>query len=117
MTELDLLLLLFYGLICYLVGRWHQTQVLVQRLLANSERIRDLLDQVAAEEQQEAKEQIEIRAEWVGDQVYLYVTSTNQFLAQGKDIDEAIDRITHFTPGHDYVLPREMAEKPRTTKP
>jgi hypothetical protein len=116
MNELDLILLLFYGLICYLVGRWHQTQVLVQRLLANSERIRELLDQVAAEEAT-TTERIEIRAEWVGDQVYLYVKSTGQFLAQGADVDEAIDRITHFTPGHDYVLPREMATKPQSTQP
>lgn len=116
MTEFDVLLMLFYGLVCYAVGRWHQAQIMIQRLLSNTDRIREILNNLH-EEENPADERIPIRAEWVGDQVYLYVQHTGQFLAQGPDVDTAIDRITHFTPGCDYVLPKEMATKPQTTQP
>jgi len=116
MTEFDVLLMLFYGLVCYAVGRWHQAQIMIQRLLSNTDRIREILNSLH-EEETPADERIPIRAEWVGDQVYLYVQHTGQFLAQGPDVDTAIDRITHFTPGCDYVLSKEMATKPKTTQP
>lgn len=119
MTEFDTLLMIVYGLACYAVGRWHQAQIMIQRLLSNSDRIREILNNLHNEtaDDDPAGERIPIRAEWVGDQVYLYVDKTGEFLAQGPDVDTAIDRITKFTPGCDYVLPKEMATKPRTTQP
>lgn len=118
MTEFDTLLMIVYGLVCYAVGRWHQAQIMIERLLSNTDRIREILNNMHEEESQNfSDERIPIRAEWVGDQVYLYVQHTGQFLAQGPDVDTAIDRITHFTPGCDYVLPKEMATKPQTTQP
>lgn len=117
MTEFDALLIIVYGLACYAVGRWHQAQIMIQRLLSNSDRIREILNDLHKETDDADSERIPIRAEWVGDQVYLYVDKTGEFLAQGPDVDTAIDRITKFTPGCDYVLPKEMATKPRTTQP
>lgn len=117
MTDFDILLIVIWGAVCWILGRWYQTTVIIRRLISNSDQLRSALNQLEQDTQEDHSERIPIRAEWVGDQVYLYVTATNEFLAQGPDVDTAIDRIVKFTPGCDYVLPREMAEKPTTTQP
>lgn len=58
-----------------------------------------------------------LRAEWVGEQVYLYREDTNEFLAQGADVHTAISNITQLTPGVSYEIPADMAKKPQAVQP
>jgi hypothetical protein len=58
-----------------------------------------------------------LRAEWVGEQVYLYREDTNEFLGQGTDVHTAISNITQLTPGVSYEIPAGMAKKPQAVQP
>ena len=110
MTVIDLVLAVCGAWLCFNLGRIYQTHVMIRRLISNVKEIQDLLKE---EETEPANEEIEIRAEWVGSQVYLYVKSNDKFLAQGPDVDTALERITDWRPGYRYVL----VEKSALTQP
>jgi hypothetical protein len=82
---------------------------MMRRLISNVKEIQDLLEST---EPELVDEDVEIRAEWVGSQVYLYVNSNDEFLAQGPDLDTALERIAHGRKGR-YVL----VEKSALTQP
>jgi hypothetical protein len=60
---------------------------------------------------------VNIRAEWVDDQVYLYREDSGEFLAQGTDVHTAIANITKLTPGISYEISADMAKKPSVVQP
>ena len=45
----------------------------------------------------------ELRAEWLGDRVFLYAVDTGQFMGQGLDIDHAVKELQQTHPGTYYV--------------
>jgi hypothetical protein len=55
-------------------------------------------------------DEIEIEAHVQGTQVYLWRKDTNQFLAQGKSIDEAIMAISQHHEGH-YRIDKATVDK------
>ena len=117
MDEMDLVLLIAYGAICFGLGRWYQVQVMVQNILTNTERIRDILNRHLEEDAEAEGPVVAVDAEWINDQVYLYRTDTGEFLAQGADIHTAIANITKLTPGVSYEIPADMAKKPEASQP
>jgi hypothetical protein len=117
MDDMDLLLLVLYGAGCFALGRWYQIQVMIRGLLNNHERIRGILERYAEEDAAAESSVVQVDAEWVGDQVYLYRADTHEFLAQGTDIHGAIANITKLTPGVSYEIPADMAKKPEASQP
>jgi predicted membrane protein len=109
MTLIDIVLAVCGAWLCFNLGRIYQTHVMMRRLISNVKEIQDLLEST---EPEPVDEDVEIRAEWVGSQVYLYVKSNDEFLAQGPDLDTALERIAHGRKGR-YVL----AEKAVSAQP
>ena len=60
---------------------------------------------------------VDIRAEWVDNQVYIYRQDTGEFLAQGLDVEAALKRIPNTGRNVEYHIPEAMAEKPQQTQP
>ena len=117
MNEWDIIWLVLFGLGCFSLGRWYQIHVMIKGLLNNHERVQKLLSRYAEEDAQAESQVVAIRAEWVGDQVYLYRDDTQEFLAQGIDVHTAIGNITKLTPGVSYEIPADMAKKPEQIQP
>jgi hypothetical protein len=117
MNDWDIIWLILFGLGCFSLGRWYQIHVMIKGLLNNHERVQKLLSRYAEEDAQAEAQVVAIRAEWVGDQVYLYRDDTQEFLAQGLDVHTAIGNITKLTPGVSYEIPADMAKKPEQIQP
>jgi hypothetical protein len=117
MDDWDLFYLLAWGFVCFALGRWYQIHVMIRGLLDNHERVQALLARYAKEDALESKQVVQIRAEWVKNQVYLYREDTQEFLAQGADVHTAIANITRLTPGVSYEIPADMAKKPEASQP
>ena len=117
MNDWDIIWLVLFGLGCFSLGRWYQIHVMIKGLLNNHERVQKLLSRYAEEDAQAESQVVAIRAEWVGDQVYLYRDDTQEFLAQGIDVHTAIGNITKLTPGISYEIPADMAKKPEQIQP
>ena len=117
MNDWDIIWLVLFGLGCFSLGRWYQIHVMIKGLLNNHERVQKLLSRYAEEDAQAEAQVVAIRAEWVGDQVYLYRDDTQEFLAQGLDVHTAIGNITKLTPGVSYEIPADMAKKPEQIQP
>ena len=115
MDDMDLFWLILYGLICFGLGRWYQVHVMVRNIINDMDRLRDLLNRYALEDADTAGPVVDVDAEWVKDQVYLYRKDTGEFLGQGADIHSAIGNITKLTPGVSYEIPADRAKKPEQT--
>ena len=102
----------------YAWGRWVQWRMTMHNLLTDPQRIADLLTKYAkikgiALEPQE----IEVRVEWIEDHCYLYRKDTGEFLGQGRDITEAVNNIDSRGIEGDFIIPKEMANKPEQGQP
>ena len=60
---------------------------------------------------------VDVRAEWIGDQVYIYREDTGEFLAQGKDVESAIQSIAAGARDCEYHIPEDMVNKPPASQP
>jgi hypothetical protein len=86
------------------VGMW------VQRVLHR-------ITQEATVEEEEELDQILCRVEWIGDQCYLYRKDTDEFLGQGDDLEQIVDRLEQRGLEGCYLIPKEMATKPEQIQP
>jgi hypothetical protein len=60
---------------------------------------------------------VDVRAEWIDDQVYIYREDTGEFLAQGTSVEAAIRSIAPSDRDVVYHIPEDMAKKPETSQP
>ncbi len=117
LTWLDLGLIV---VLAYAWGRYAQWRKNMHNLLNNPQRISDILAkyaEVTAVEQTPKDVEIELRVEWVADQCYIYRKDTNEFMAQGMDITQAINAIDSRVHQGAFVVPKEMATKPQENQP
>jgi hypothetical protein len=115
LTWLDLGLIV---LLAYAWGRYAQWRKNMHNLLNNPQRISDILAkyaEVTAVEQ--PQKDVELRVEWHDDQCYIYRKDTNEFMAQGRDITQAINAIDSRLHQGAFVVPKEMATKPQQNQP
>jgi hypothetical protein len=70
-----------------------------------------------AELAEEELDQILCTVEWIGDQCYLYRKDTNEFLGQGDDLEQIVDRLEQRGLEGCYLIPKEMATKPEQIQP
>ena len=117
MNDWDIISLTIFGLVCFALGRWYQLHRMIKGLLNNHLRIQEILARYADEDAAADTSVVQIRAEWVDDQVYLYRDDTQEFLAQGVDVHTAIANITKLTPGISYEISADLAKKPEQIQP
>lgn len=118
MFEITWLELAFYILAAYAWGRWSQWRLTIHTMVADPKRFADLLSRLDAIKQEEATPtRIELRAEWVNDICYLYRKDTNEFVGQGRDVDSAIKNAPALDAACDYVIAKDMANKPEQIQP
>lgn len=115
MTAIDLVLILLFGWACFALGRMFQTAIMIRRLLSRQEEIQQLLTQL--ENTVNDPEEVEVRAEWINGQVYLYTVADNRFLAQGHTVDQAMSMIPEATSQCAYVLRNSSAKDSTATQP
>lgn len=60
---------------------------------------------------------VDVRAEWIGNQVYIYREDTGEFLAQGTSVEAAIKSIPASDHDVAYHIPEDMAKKPEASQP
>jgi len=78
----------------YRTGRRRTLDLLMTNMLEDPERVRSALDQfIEANQPEDQASQVPVRVEWVGTNCYLYRTDTEEFLAQGTSISQAIERV------------------------
>jgi hypothetical protein len=122
----DLILLVCTHLVMFWAGyKWglHQAVLrIVRNFIDDPEHIRKTfsqLERVRAGLDLEAgtEDHVVIRAEWIGDQVYIYREDTGEFLAQGTDVEAAIKSIPAGDHDRAYHIPEDMAKKPEQVQP
>lgn len=69
------------------------------------------------EDDQAAPDSVDVRAEWIGDQVYIYREDTGEFLAQGTSVEAAIHSIPASDRDVAYHIPEDMAKKTEASQP
>ena len=57
------------------------------------------------------------RVEWIGNQCYLYREDTDEFLGQGQDLEQIVDRLDQRGFQGCYLIPKEMATRPEQIQP
>lgn len=118
MFEITWIELAFYILAAYAWGRWVQWRLTIQRMASDPKRFADILTRLDTINQEEALgvqlTRIELRVEWHNDICYLYRKDTGQFVAQGTDPYAAIESAQGLDDACDYVVPKEMVNKPKT---
>jgi hypothetical protein len=123
----DFLLLVCTHLAMFWAGyKWglHQAVMrIVRNFIDDPDHIRKTFSQLEAVraglaiEEDAAAESIDVRAEWIGDQVYIYREDTGEFLAQGVDVESAIKSIAPSDHDVAYNIPEAMAKKPPASQP
>ena len=115
LTWLDLGLIV---VLAYAWGRYAQWRKNMHTLLNNPQRISDILSKYAdLKTVEQTPKDVEVRVEWVADQCYIYRKDTNEFMAQGADITQAINAIDSRVHQGAFVVPKEMATKPQQNQP
>ena len=115
----DLLIAVITNAIVFYAGyRWGMHQA-IMRLISNwlndPEHLNKAfkeLTRIHGELKDDNKAHIDVTAEWHGENVYLYRKDTHEFMAQGKNVDEAMGQVT-LQKGIEYRIPEEMATKPK----
>ena len=119
----DLLLLICTHLVMFWAGyKWglHAAVLrIVRNFIDDPNHIRKTfsqLEQVRAgldlKEEDTPAENVDVTAEWINGQVYIYREDTGEFLAQGTDVESAIKSIPAGDCDRAYHIPEEMAKKP-----
>lgn len=95
--------------------RWHRIRW-EMHVLKNPQAVRralDRLEELKSQVEQAASDQPEeIRVERVGTQIYLYQKHTDEFLAQGPDLESALAVVEQRFPNRSFrgLIDREQAE-------
>lgn len=79
----------------YRTGRRRTLDLIMTNLLKDPVAVRQALDKFVEANQAEEEDptHVPVRVEWVGNICYLYRTDTDEFLAQGTSISQAIERV------------------------
>jgi hypothetical protein len=118
----DLILLICTHLVMFWAGyKWglHAAVLrIVRNFIDDPEHIRKTfsqLEQVRAGldlEEDTPAEDVDVTAEWINGQVYIYREDTGEFLAQGADVESAVKSIPAGDRDRAYHIPEAMAKKP-----
>jgi hypothetical protein len=117
MFELHWAELCLYLILAFAWGRYVQWRRTIEDLLVNPERYSKLLTKYAEGLEAEATQRIELRVEWQGDHCYLYRVDTDEFVGQGRDVESAINNASRLVPNSEYVISKEMVDKPKQNLP
>lgn len=91
----------------FIAGWLNHAKLIFNRLIENPDPILKVVDQirksrnlqVQVEEEKEEDDSKDIRVERHGDQLYIYTTDTDEFLAQGPSLQDALDNVQKRFPG------------------
>ena len=121
----DLFLLICTHLVMFWLGyKWGLHQA-VMRIVHNfikdpaeiTRAFKEIRELRATLEDDVTADSVDIRAEWVDDQVYIYREDTSEFLAQGSTVEAAIKRIPGTGKDVEYHIPEDMVENPKHGQP
>ncbi len=111
---MDLLISLIIWLLGFWTGmRWQAIRI-AQRMVEDPGRIRAALREIEQLQREEDSAGSEtVRVESVHGQIYVYVDSTDEFLAQGSTLEEVLDRISKRFPNRKFqgLIAAEQASK------
>ena len=121
----DLILLICTHLVVFWAGYKWGLHSAVMRIVHNFikdpaeitrafEQIRELR---ATLEDEPTPVSVDVRAEWIGDQVYIYREDTGEFLAQGTSVEAAIQSMAAGASDVEYHIPEDMVNKPEHIQP
>jgi hypothetical protein len=110
MDIIDTLLLWFSG---FLIGYWFANYRLIARLLSNPDGVIKLLEKYKREDSAgESTDFNPLRVEQHASMIYLFNDKTNEFLAQGTTLQEALDLVNKRFPDMNFKghLSKEQAD-------
>ncbi len=110
MDIIETLLLWFGG---FMLGYWFANYRLIARLLSNPDGVIKLLEKYKREDSTlEETDPKPLRVERHADMIYLFNSETNEFLAQGKTLQEALEIVRQRFPNVDFKghLSKEEAD-------
>jgi hypothetical protein len=97
---IETLLLWFSG---FLIGYWFANYRLIARLLSNPDGVIKLLEKYKREDSAgESTDFNPLRVERHADVIYLFNDKTNEFLAQGTTLQEALDLVNKRFPDMNF---------------
>lgn len=100
MDIIETLLLWFSG---FLIGYWFANYRLIARLLSNPDGVIKLLEKYKREDMAtEETDSKPLRVEQHADMIYLFNNETNEFLAQGPTLQEALEIVRQRFPNVDF---------------
>lgn len=100
MDIIETLLLWFSG---FLIGYWFANYRLIARLLSNPDGVIKLLEKYKREDSAvEETDPKPLRVEQHADMIYLFNNETNEFLAQGPTLQEALDLVNKRFPDMNF---------------
>jgi type II secretory pathway component PulF len=111
---MDAIIFFFVGLIC---GWFWHAKTMFKRILQNPQEMITLLEKYKVEVDKDQKENKgstrPVKVERHGEQIYLFAEDTNEFLAQGTTIQEALAVIEKRFPNETFqgLLSKEEADK------
>lgn len=105
--------------LAYVWGRYSQWRRTLRVLLDNPNYFANVLTRYSelSAEEDTPPVSIELRSEWINDHCYLYRKDTNEFVGQGEDVYAAMANASKLAANTEYVIPKEMADKPRESQP
>ena len=101
----------------FIIGWFYHARSMLTRITHDPDKIIALLEKYKLAkiemEQDESTVTTELRVEKIGDQFYLFTKDTNEFLAQGLSLDDALESIKQRYPDRNFKgsIPKEDAEK------
>ena len=101
----------------FIVGWFLHARSMLTRITQDPDKIIALLEKYKLAkiemEQDESTVTTELRVEKIGNQFYLFTKDTNEFLAQGLSLDDALESIKQRYPDRNFKgsIPKEDAEK------
>ena len=100
MDIIDTLLLWFGG---FIIGYWFANYRLISRLLSNPDGVIKLLEKYKQEDSAtEGTDPNPLRVEKHANMIYLFNNETNEFLAQGPTLQEALDLVNKRFPDMNF---------------
>lgn len=123
MNDYSIVSYLLVGFGCYLLGRWvGRTSTIIQitknlienrhdieRVLKKYQKEIELSDSDSTVSEKNAEE---LKVEKHGDQIFLYTKDNDEFISQGADLKEALDRAAKRFPERTFLgrIPKDQAE-------
>ena len=108
---MDILLILSF--ICGIVVGWiWHARLLFSKILSDPDKMIDLLEKYKSSKPEVQTGERPMRVERHGDAIYLYAKDTEEFLAQGNSLQEALEIVEKRFPGQTFKghLSKEEAD-------